>query len=210
MRKFIYVLLMVLPTFLCAGYLSEGDIQQFYKQGYVLKKQCFAPDLMAKMDMQTAKLLDDLFTEISSSQYPYTKQEQKIYLNGSQVVFRKEKDKPISLLRVVGCNGMEAAFDDYLSSDEMIETFMELLDSDDVEQLISQFHPKLPGDGVTFHKHRDVENRVRFDPKWTDVKGNGSYAIAMIAVDPIGPKNGGIEIDLGSFPPAKAWEENIA
>lgn len=62
---------------------------------------------------------------------------------------------------------------------------MELLGTNDLEHLICQVHPKLPGDGVSYPAHKDIQFRRQFDPDWQDILGNGSYAICIIPVDPM-------------------------
>lgn len=58
----------------------------------------------------------------------------------------------------------------------------------------------MPGDGVSFVKHRDWRYRKAFDPQWEDVGENGSYSVCIVAIDPMSSKNGGLIIDKKSFP----------
>ncbi len=60
-------------------------------------------------------------------------------------------------------------------------------------------HPKLPGDGVAYARHRDVQFRKQFDPEWTDVLQNGSYAICIMPIDPMNKENGGLWVDLNNY-----------
>ncbi len=64
--------------------------------------------------------------------------------------------------------------------------------------LFANFHPKEPGDSVSFQPHRDVEFRLHCDPNWQDINGWGSYVVAVIAIDAAGPENGGLQVVPGS------------
>ncbi|PCI93156.1 hypothetical protein COB11_05800 [Candidatus Aerophobetes bacterium] len=59
---------------------------------------------------------------------------------------------------------------------------------------------KVPDDGVAFVKHRDIRYRKQFDSAWEDVGGNGSYAVCIVAIDPMSKENGGLVIDKKSYP----------
>ena len=70
--------------------------------------------------------------------------------------------------------------------------------ADSFEQIICQFHAKIPGDNVTFQPHRDVEFRLHCDPNWHDINHWGSYVVAVMAIDRAGPDNGGLQVVPGS------------
>ena len=74
----------------------------------------------------------------------------------------------------------------------------EALGSDDLVQLIQQAHFKLPGDEVRFDWHQDASNRRYGTDLWSDLDGRGSYVQMTLAVDAMGPGNGGLRIARGS------------
>lgn len=131
-----------------------------------------------------------------------------IYIDGSRVVYKYRPDQLISIARINGCGGMDPTLLATMCSEKMIHTFFELLDTNDLEHLIAQIHPKLPGDGISFPKHQDIQFRKSFDPSWQDVLGNGSYAICIIPLDQMTSENGGLWIDRNNYPEFQGLEED--
>lgn len=91
----------------------------------------------------------------------------------------------------------------------MVSTFFNLLECESLEHIICQFHPKEPSDGVEFPAHRDIKHRQGFDSDWTDISGQGSYAIAIIAVDRMTQENGGLWIDNTDYALLQGNPENV-
>jgi hypothetical protein len=207
---FITVFSLTLHAVETKGFLTSDDIALFHKQGYIVKARCFTPEEMEQMSKEVAIVIDRAFNEIESSQeLTVLEKDQFIYIDGSRVVYKKRSDESISIARINGCGGIRPALLNTLRSDKMVHTFFELLGANDLEHLISQIHPKLPGDGVSYPKHRDIQFRKSFDPNWQDVLGNGSYAICIIPIDPMTPENGGLWIDKNSYPESEALEEDL-
>ena len=65
--------------------------------------------------------------------------------------------------------GVQPSLEPFVRSEKLMHTFFELLGTSDLEHLICQVHPKLPGDGVAYAKHQDVQFRRQFDPEWSDI-----------------------------------------
>jgi len=211
MRLIIVCFLFVLSScgLFANTFLSNEDIETFYKQGYVIKKGGLDPDILRKMDERSLEVLDVILNVLSREDYSYSSDIQKTYIEGTQIVFQKEEGKDPSILRMVGCSGIEPEFLSVLRSDKMVQSFFALLDSDQLEHLICQFHPKLPFDGVQFYKHKDIFHRKNFDKDWMDIRGNGSYAVCLIAIDPMTSENGGIWVDRNSYPRNDKFEEDV-
>jgi ectoine hydroxylase-related dioxygenase (phytanoyl-CoA dioxygenase family) len=74
----------------------------------------------------------------------------------------------------------------------------EALGSPRLTQLIQQAHFKLPADGVAFNWHQDASNRRYGSDLWTDINGRSSFVQIALAVDAMGPGNGGLEVVPGS------------
>jgi hypothetical protein len=201
-----------IPCFLFAnrGFLSEEEIALFYRQGYLLKKQVLSISEMAELQKDVSHVIDRSLKEIKGKESPeFSNDDQMLYADGSRIVYKRRPDQSISIARINGCAGMEPALLKTLRSEKMVRTFFELLGTHDLEHLISQIHPKLPGDGVAYPKHRDIQFRKSFDPEWRDVLGNGSYAICIIPIDPMNAQNGGLWIDQNNYPEPCGEEENI-
>ncbi|MCH9614861.1 MAG: hypothetical protein SP4CHLAM1_17500 [Chlamydiia bacterium] len=202
MRRFLILALLVLSGTLSASYLSSSEIEQYYKQGYFVKKAALSAEVVSELDLASDLLLDRVLDELSKDTYPEMASNQTTYIDGTQIVFVKKENSAPSIKRMVGCGSIEPSFMNVLRSKKMVETYFALLGTNAIEQLVCQFHPKVPGDGVHFVKHRDMQYRKAFDPKWEDLGENGSYAVCIIAIDPMSEDNGGLVIDKKSYPVA--------
>eukprot|EP00164_Ancoracysta_twista_P008454 GFYU01012243.1.p1 GENE.GFYU01012243.1~~GFYU01012243.1.p1 ORF type:complete len:561 (-),score=133.46 GFYU01012243.1:169-1851(-) len=106
----------------------------------------------------------------------------------------------VSLMRAVGCQSFEPSLQPLLMKDATVHTVAHLLKTTTFENMIMQFHAKEPGDGVSFVAHRDIQYRLGFDALWHDVTPErlGSYAVGIVAVDPMTEENGGLYVVRGS------------
>ncbi len=192
------------------GFLTDDEIALFYKQGYLLKPQCLSQKDMAQLNESITAVIDRSLEEIQQSpDLVVSDEDQIIYIDGSRVVFKQRSNQSISIARINGCSGMQPTILETVRSEKMIRTFFELLGTSDLEHIISQIHPKLPGDGIAFPRHRDIQFRKLFDPDWQDVLGNGSYAICIIPIDRMTPENGGLWIDRNNYPEPQGLEEDL-
>ncbi len=192
------------------GFLTSEDIALFHKQGYLLKPACLSQSEMNCLQEDITKSIERALNEIEDSpDLIFSDDDQIIYIDGSRVVCKKRLDQSISIARINGCAGMQPSLLSTLRSEKMLRTFFKLLGTTDLEHLISQIHPKLPGDGIAFPKHRDIDFRRSFDADWQDILGNGSYAICVIPIDPMSQENGGLWIDKSNYPEPCGEEEHI-
>lgn len=192
------------------GFLTSEDIALFHKQGYLLKPGCLSQSEMQCLQEDITETIEQALQEIKDClDLTFSDDDQIIYIDGSRVVCKKRLDQSISIGRINGCGGMHPSLLTTLRSEKMVQTFFELLGTADLEHLISQIHPKLPGDGIAFPKHRDIDFRRSFDADWEDILGNGSYAICVIPIDPMSQENGGLWIDTSNYPEVRGEEENI-
>lgn len=192
------------------GFLTPDDIALFYKQGYLVKAQCLRKAEMKQLNEEITVVIDRALQEIQHSKdLTFSEDDQIIHIEGSRVVCKRRLDQSISIARINGCGGMQPALLATMRSERMVRTFFELLGTHDLEHLICQIHPKLPGDGVAYPKHRDIQFRKSFDPDWQDILGNGSYAICIIPIDRMSPENGGLWIDRNNYPEPQGLEEDL-
>ena len=119
-------------------------------------------------------------------------------LGGSQFVIERGVEQEFRLKRVVWCGGASPSLGRYGSDRRVLELAALALGRPDVTQIIQQAHFKLPGDGVDFAWHQDASNRRYGSELWTDLDGRGSFVQIALAVDPMGPGNGGLEFIRGS------------
>lgn len=184
------------------SYLTESDIEAFHRQGFVVKKGCLRLDGEVNELCRSADQIIERALAAAREDVPIPADgERCVHIDGSRVVFRRSGcGSSNSIARINGVAGMDLSLQNALRSDRMLETFFELLGVSDLEHIIAQMHPKVAGDGVCFPRHRDVEFRRSFDPEWTDVAGNGSYAVCIIPLDRMSQENGGLFIDTASYP----------
>lgn len=192
------------------GFLTADDIALFYKQGYLLKAQALSQAEMKQLNEDITAVIDRTIEEIQHSKdLTFSEDDQIIYIDGSRVVCKRRPDQSISIARINGCGGMQPGLLATMRSEKMLYTFFELLGTNDLEHLISQIHPKLPGDGIAFPKHQDIQFRKSIDPEWQDILGNGSYAICVIPIERMTLENGGLWIDRNNYPESQGLEEDL-
>ncbi len=106
--------------------------------------------------------------------------------------------EPFRLHRVVWCGGVEPALGRLGADRRFLEVARAALGVGELDQLVQQAHYKLPRDGVAFAWHQDASNRRYGTELWRDLDGRGSYVQIGLAVDPMGPDNGGLAFVPGS------------
>lgn len=116
-------------------------------------------------------------------------------VSGSRFVVTAD---PFRLHRVVWCGGASPALGAWGDDPRILELAAAALGRRDLVQLIQQAHVKLPGDEVDFAWHQDASNRRYGTDLWTDVDGRGSFVQIALAVDPMGPDNGGLRMLPGT------------
>ena len=112
------------------SYLSRDNIESFYDQCYVVVKGAWNNEEIQKMADLTNKVIQQIFALFLYSEvakkYSEIGKEYQVYLDGSQVVFKKMEDG-ISIKRVVGCGSMKPELQTILRSDKIAHTFFSLL-----------------------------------------------------------------------------------
>jgi len=105
---------------------------------------------------------------------------------------------PFRLHRVVWCGGADPRLAALGSDPRYLRLAAEALGSTELVQLIQQAHYKLPGDGVAFNWHQDASNRRYGSELWSDINGRGSFVQMALAIDPMRPDNGPLQMIPGS------------
>ena len=187
-----------LPTrqFAVHSPLSQQDWEDFFLKGY-----CIIRSLLSEHELQkTHKALDNLLNEARRIAISRGADFDGIArYDGAQFVLKTDSNAQLEQLhRVCGCGSTDPVLLSSSRHPRLLNAFADLLMSETFEQLICQFHPKLPGDNVVFKPHRDVEFRLHGDSNWADVNHWGSYVVAVIAIDAAGPDNGGLTLAPGS------------
>lgn len=118
---------------------------------------------------------------------------------GSQFVLsRRPRSGEVSIQRVVWCAAAEPELSGFGQDPRLLQMVSRLLGAREMNQLISQAHFKLPGDGVEFPWHQDSTHRRYGGGEWFDLNGRGSYVQVVVAVDDMTEENGPLEFLPGS------------
>ena len=166
------------------GFLAPEDIAAFHTRGYFVKRNCLSHTEIKAAEAELINILERGTKHIQDATEPAaapTGQDELLYLeDGSRLVFRRQADGKVALVRI---NGTPTLLDT-LRSPTMMQTFFELLGTSELEHIISQIHPKLPGDGVAYERHRDIEFRRAYDPKWQVTCVFACFAHTLVLLSP--------------------------
>ncbi|MDD7805011.1 MAG: phytanoyl-CoA dioxygenase family protein [Endozoicomonas sp. (ex Botrylloides leachii)] len=176
--------------------LSDAQWRGFFQSGFCIVKGLLLISEVAKIRDSLHKLLDQ--AKMLAAQQP-PKFGGAVYHQGAKFVIRNNDQSQLERLdRVCGCGSADNILLNASRHRKLLSAFHDLLLSDCFEQLICQFHAKMPGDNVSFRPHRDIEFRLRTDPQWQDINHWGSYVVAVMAIDRAESENGGLYLAPGS------------
>jgi len=188
--------------------LTDLEWKQFFEEGYCIVRNIFYKEEMNRIHMVFNEVLDSVRTLAhkmgASFNGSFTYKE-------AQFVIENDVNGDLERVhRICGCGSLDETILEATRSPSLLHAFSDLLMAEAFEQLICQFHPKMSGDGVDYHVHRDIEHRMNIDPSWQDTNGWGSYVVAFIALESADASNGGLvivpeshlDINLDSLQPA--------
>ena len=189
----IRLVIMIIVVFSCAvsaGWLTQEQLEFYQRNGYLQIKGLYTPEEMEQISKQTDSAIQDALKIKTGSQHT------KILQHGVQYVFDGQTG---AISRIVWAGAFYHGLLKAGQKQNLMIAVGQLLQTDSVNHLINQIHPKQPGDGVQFRYHRDIENRRDFDPDWAgDPMFNGGFVQTLLAIDPMSRDNGGLEIFPGS------------
>ncbi|PJE80002.1 hypothetical protein CI610_01026 [invertebrate metagenome] len=178
--------------------LTAEQTDFYQQQGYLIIKSLFTPAEVAKFigqAEQATQYAQKLIEQQSQPQGQWLK-DIKVMDNGSQYVFDGHNQ---AIKRIVWVGASYPVLLAVGRDSRLTVPVSQLLQVASLIHLINQLHPKHSGDGVAFGCHRDVENRLSFDPAWQGQSMvNGGFVQTFLALDPAHSGNGGIEIYSGS------------
>ncbi len=163
--------------------LSARQYDEFFDVGFVV-----VPGLLDRDDVDRALVAFDALVEMARDL------DGTVMHRGAQFVV----DGGTRIHRVVWCGAAAPALSALGRHPRLVALAGQVLGASRVVQLINQAHFKLPGDGVAFPWHQDSTHRRYGTPQWTDVNGRGSFVEIAVALDPMGPENGGLRFVPGS------------
>jgi len=100
------------------------------------------------------------------------------------------REPEVIVNRVVWCGAAESVLSDFGKDPRLLALASPLLGSREMQQLINQAHFKMPGDGVSFAFHQDIQHRDKAPGDWRDANGRGSYVQTLTCVDAMTEENG--------------------
>ena len=173
--------------------LTDIDLDQFFRQGYLILKKYIAPNDISLIAQATDNLLT-IASHLSPTQAPQSSvipgiSEQSIEYQGSVFVFDQAAQY---VRRIIWAGAAKPKLLKISRQAKIKRVVAKLLGSRKAAQLTLQIHPKLANDGVDFPWHQDVHARRAFDSNWEKYarNGKGSYVQAIIAIDAQTETNG--------------------
>lgn len=162
--------------------LTAGQVEEFFGRGWVL-----LPGLFRAPEMTPLRAAFDRLH--GTAQRLRSTQDHA----GARFVLEAPSTGPVIVKRVVWAGGAEPALLAIGADPRLVGPALQLLGSAHCEQLLCQAHFKMPGDGVSFDWHQDVQHRDKGPGTWRDLNGRGSYVQTLLAVDDMREDNGPLQ-----------------
>ena len=172
-------------------HLTPGQVDDFFGRGWVVLTALFAPDELAAARAAFERLH-------ATAQRLRTTQDHAgarfvLTDRGSGMPATEASRGGVVVQRVVWAGGAEPALLDIGADPRLVGPALQLLGSERCEQLLCQAHFKMPGDGVSFDWHQDVQHRDKGPGTWRDLNGRGSYVQTLLAIDEMRTDNGPLQ-----------------
>lgn len=166
--------------------LTSEEIIEFAEIGWITKKELFNPDEVVKM-RDCFDRLEQLAKTLSVTGL----------CRGSHFVLGEKNGRQV-IKRVVWAGGSQPYLLAIGNDRRLTGPCSQLLQSKEMDQLLSQAHFKRPGDGVIFDWHQDIQHRDKGPGTWTDVNGNGSFIQTLVVLDEMNDDSGPMLFAPGS------------
>lgn len=161
--------------------LTPAQVDEFFDRGWVVVPELFGADELAAVRAAFDRLH-------ATAQRLRSTQDHA----GARFVLA-ERGAEVVVQRVVWAGGAEPALLAVGADPRLVGPALQLLGSERCEQLLCQVHFKMPGDGVSFDWHQDVQHRDKGPGTWRDLNGRGSYVQTLLAVDEMRADNGPLQ-----------------
>lgn len=166
--------------------LTQEEIDEFFTIGWIEKKALFMASEIDRM-RQCFDNLEALAGSLSGT----------ASLQGSHFVLGQSHGQTV-IKRVVWAGGSQSYLLEVGADPRLTLPCSQLMESNELEQLLSQAHFKRPKDGVVFGWHQDIQHRDKGSGTWNDVNGSGSFVQTLIAIDEMTPDSGPLMFIPGS------------
>lgn len=161
--------------------LSPADEATFHAHGFVVVRGVFTA---AELDVARASF-DALHARAQALRTTGTHDDALFVLQA--------RADDVVVQRIVWAGG---AAPDLLRLGEdprLVAPALQLLGTSSCDQLLNQAHFKMPGDGVAFDWHQDIQHRDKGPGTWHDVTGRGAYVQTILLVDDMRADNGPLQ-----------------
>jgi ectoine hydroxylase-related dioxygenase (phytanoyl-CoA dioxygenase family) len=170
--------------------LTPAQVDDFFGRGWLVVPALFGSDELAAARAAFERLH-------AVAQRLRTTQDHA----GARFVLSDRGDPPtgdrsqggVVVQRVVWAGGAEPPLLGIGADPRLVGPALQLLGSERCEHLLCQAHFKMPGDGVSFDWHQDVQHRDKGPGTWRDLNGRGSYVQTLLAVDEMRADNGPLQ-----------------
>jgi len=159
--------------------LNSQQIRDFFDRGWAFVPAVFQPEEMACARRAFERL------HATAQRLRQTQEHE-----GAYFVLDAPPSGEVIVKRVVWAGGAEPDLLALSADRRLLEPALDLLGSDQCEQLLCQAHFKMPRDGVSFDWHRDLQHRDKGPGTWRDVNGRGSYVQTITLIDDMTEDNG--------------------
>lgn len=162
--------------------LEQAAVDHFFDRGWIV-----LPGLFGRAEIQRVRsAFDRLYAEAQRLRTTQTHA-------GAYFVLDALPAGDVIVKRVVWAGGAEPDLLALSSDSRLVAPALQLLASERCEQLLCQAHFKMPGDGVSFDWHQDIQHRDKGPGTWHDLNGRGSYVQTLLLVDDMNEDNGPLQ-----------------
>jgi len=162
--------------------LSEEQVDTFFDRGWLV-----IPDVFSSEEMMQGR---QAFDRLRQTCFRFRTTQTDA---GAYFVLDETAHGDVIIKRIVWAGGMEPSLLDLSADRRLLGPALQLLGSSQCEQLLCQAHFKMPGDGVSFDWHQDIQHRDKGPGTWRDTNGRGSYVQTIVLVDEMTPENGPLQ-----------------
>lgn len=162
--------------------LSSDQMRAFEDGGFFVKRALFRQDEVDAARAALERLYATAQTLHATGEH-----------DGAFFALSVPANGPSVVQRVVWAGGSEPVLLRLSEDPRLVAPALELLGTEQCEQLLCQAHYKMPNDGVAFDWHQDIQHRDKGGDTWRDVTGRGSYVQTILLIDDMTEENGPLE-----------------
>ncbi len=165
--------------------LSPADVDAFSDHGVVVVRGVFSADEVAA----ARAAFERLWMRAQG-----LREQNSVVIDDSLFVLKTRPDDVV-IQRVVWAGGAEPPLLTLGRDPRLVQVALQLLGTSSCAHLLNQAHFKMPGDGVTFDWHQDIQHRDKGGDTWKDGGRRDvvSYVQSIMLIDPMRTDNGPLQ-----------------